>query len=332
MNKAETDWLEAYRWLGKRRQHAPPNADIWHLRFHWQERGEVLYRRMRSGNYRLQPMQLYRQRDRSWVQWSAQDALVLKWVTLQEKNQLPTHQRCVHLKGRGGGRQSVGQVWRVLTGGDYAFVYRTDIRGYYRHIRKAQALNLVQQHLDDPVLTDLIEQYLYYSVEDGGEIFTPQQGICRGCALSPLIGASYLHHVDSYFAAQEGTFYARYMDDFVLLTRTRWQLRRCVKRLHAFFNLSGFETHPDKTQLGRVEHGFDWLGVWFTPTGTTIAPRALVNHQTRRLRLYEQARQRGLSKTATEALVQAYETRWNKWATCLRALCLIDPANPDCII
>lgn len=314
MNKAERDWLEAYSWLGKRRRHAPPNADIWHLRFHWQKRSDVLYRQVRSGHYHLLPMQVYRHHERSWVQWSAQDALVLKWVTMQVEDQLPTHPRCVHLKGRGGGRQSVAQVWQALTSGEYAFVYRTDIRGYYRHIRKAQVLSLVQQHINDPVLTDLISQYLYYSVEDGGEIFTPQQGICRGCALSPLIGASLLYHVDSYFAAQEGLFYTRYMDDFVLLTRTRWQVRRCIKRLHAFFNLSGFEAHPDKTQLGRIEHGFDWLGVWFTPEGTTIAPRALENYRTQRLRLYEQARGRGLSVAESDARVQAYEKRWNIWA------------------
>ncbi|WP_258090193.1 reverse transcriptase domain-containing protein [Serratia liquefaciens] len=314
MNKAESDWLNAYVWLGKRRRHAPPNADVWHLRFHWAERGEALFQQVHSGNYRLLPMQVYRYRDRSWVQWSAQDALVLKWVSWQVENQLPTHPRCVHLKGHGGAQQSVGQVRQALTSGEYGFVYRTDIRGYYRHIRKAQVLQLVNQHIDNPVLTDLIEQYLYYSVEDGGEIFTPQHGICRGCALSPLMGASLLHHVDSYFAAQERTFYARYMDDFVLLTHTRWQLRSCVKRLHEFFNLSGFETHPDKTQLGRIEHGFDWLGLWFTPTGTTVAPRALENHRAQRMRLYEQARRRGLSQTATEQRVQAYEMRWNIWA------------------
>jgi RNA-directed DNA polymerase len=186
--------------------------------------------------------------------------------------------------------------------------------GYYRHIRKAQVLSQVRWHVDDPVLVDLIEQYLYYSVEDAGEFHTPEHGICRGCALSPLIGGSLLHHVDSYFSTMEGTFYARYMDDFVLLTRSRWQLRRCVKRLHEFFNLGGFETHPDKTQLGRIEHGFDWLGVWFTLTGTTIAPRALENHRARRMRLYEQARRQGLSVTETEARVQTYEARWKIWA------------------
>jgi len=78
--------------------------------------------------------------------------------------------------------------------------------------------------------------------------------------------------VDKYFAAQDNTFYTRYMDDFVLFTLMRWQLRRVVKRLHEFFNIDGFETHPDKTQLGRIENGFDWLGVWFSPAGTSIDP------------------------------------------------------------
>ena len=268
---------------------------------------------MRGGNYRLQPMQVYRGHDRSWVQWCAQDALVLKWVALQVENRLPMHERCAHIKGRGGGRQSVNEVWRALASGDFPFVYRTDIRGYYRHIRKEQLLSLVRQHVDDPALTDLVEQYLYYSVEDGGDIFTPEKGICRGSALSPLMGAALLYHVDGHFAAVRGIFYARYMDDFVLLTRTRWQLRRCVKHLHEFFNQGGFETHPDKTQLGRIEHGFDWLGVWFTPTGTSIAPRALENHRAQRLRLYEQARRRGLSATDADARVQAYLIRWNIW-------------------
>lgn len=314
MNKADSDWLAAYVWLKARRRHAPPNADVWHLRFHWPQQGEALYQQVCSGNYHLQPMQLHRYHDSRWVQWCAQDALVLKWVALQVEKRLPMHERCAHIKGRGGGRQSVREVWQALASGHYPFVYRTDIRGYYRHIRKEQLLSIVRQYISDPVLSDLTEQYLYYSVEDGGEIFTPGHGICRGCALSPLMGAALLYHVDSHFAASQGIFYARYMDDFVLLTRTRWQLRRCVKQLHEFFNLGGFETHPDKTQLGRIEHGFDWLGVWFTPEGTTIAPRALENYRVQRLRLYEQARRRGLSATEASERVQAYEVRWNRWA------------------
>ncbi|WP_261259262.1 reverse transcriptase domain-containing protein [Serratia proteamaculans] len=122
-----------------------------------------------------------------------------------------------------------------------------------------------------------------------------------------------MHRVDRYFSAQEGSFYARYRDDFLVFTRRRWQLRRCVKGLHAFFNLSGFETHPVKTQLGRIEQDVDWLGVQFSTTGTTIAPQALENHRAQRVRLYDQARRQGLPVAETEARVRAYEARWVLW-------------------
>ena len=205
---------------------------------------------------------------------------------------------------------------------EWRFVYRTDIRGYYRHIRKQQVLSQINWRVQSPILRDLLKQYLYYSVEDGGEIHTPITGISRGCALSPMIGASLLHHVDSYFASREEIFYVRYMDDFLLFTRTRWSLRRMVKQLATFFDLGGFSTHPDKTQVGKIEHGFDWLGLWFGTEGPTIAPRALENHRARRVRLYEQARRKRLSATETDVLVQAYEARWNTWAEGMLAAAL----------
>lgn len=313
MNSAEA-WQAAYRWLCRRRSHAPPNADIWHLRFHWCQQGDALYRQLLSGHYRLAPMQVFRRQGYSWVQWGAQDALVLKWAALLAEPLLPRPERCLHLRGHGGAVRSLAQVRQVLEDAEYQFVYRTDIRGYYRHIRKVQVFNQLQEYILDPVLLDVIGQYLYYSVEDGGEFHTPEQGICRGCALSPLIGGSLLRHIDGFFTAREGMWYARYMDDFLLLTRTRRQLRSGIQRLHEFFDLGGFETHPDKTQLGRIERGFDWLGVWFVPTGPTIAPRALDNHRARRARLYEQARRQGLPEVAIAERVRAYEARWTLWA------------------
>jgi hypothetical protein len=133
----------------------------------------------------------------------------------------------------------------------------------------------LQWHVDDVVCRDLCLQWLHYSIDDGGEIVTPGKGICRGSALSPLIGGSVLRHVDNYFATREEIFYARYMDDFIFFTQTRWHLRKAIKRLHEFFDLGGLETHPDKTQLGKIEKGFDWLGIWYAPEGPRIAPRSI---------------------------------------------------------
>ncbi|MEF4154874.1 hypothetical protein U9042_22450 [Escherichia coli] len=101
----------------------------------------------------------------------------------------------------------------------------------------------------------------------------------------------------------------------MFLSPRRWPVRRCVQQLRDYFDFAGFECHPDKTQLGRVDKGFDWLGVWFNATGPTgIAPRAKENHRVRRLRLEEQARRKGLSEEAVRQRVQQYEARWMLWA------------------
>ncbi|WP_419236820.1 reverse transcriptase domain-containing protein [Serratia fonticola] len=128
------------------------------------------------------------------------------------------------------------------------------------------------------------------------------------------MGGSLLRHIDHYFATREELFYARYMDDFVIFTQTRWHLRKAIKQLHEFFDLGGFETHPDKTQLGRIDHGFGWLGIWYSPLGPRIAPRAEQNHRAHIARLYEQAHRRKLSTAETGLRVREYEARWMNWA------------------
>ena len=134
-----------------------------------------------------------------------------------------------------------------------------------------------------------------------------------------MIGAALLYDMDTHFTGMKEVLYARYMDDFVLLTRSRWQLRRCVRDLNQFFAMDGFEKHPEKTRIGRVEKGFDWLGAWITPADLTVAPRALENHRQRTLRLYERARRKGLSKSEARVLVQRYVGRWERWACSRRS-------------
>lgn len=310
------NWLQAWQWLCHRRRKAPPDADIWHLRFHRERELPRIIREAENGTYRLSPMQVIRRRygQESLLQWCARDALVLKWVSLQLTGRLPLSPRCTHTAGHRGGRNTLQDITRCLQDG-YRFVYRTDIRGYYRHICKAQLKRHTERFVSDCHLKSLIHQYIDYCVEDGGEYYFPPSGIPRGCALSPLLGASFLWYVDGGFERERGLFYVRYMDDFLFLSQRRWPVRRAIARLHQYFDSTGFECHPDKTMADRAEKGFDWLGVWFDERGPAgIAPRAMENHRTRCLRLEEQARRRGLSEEQTRARVQRYEARWEIWA------------------
>lgn len=315
-NNARQKWDIAWQWLCQRRRKSTPDADIWDIWFHWSHEQDVLFERVINGQYHLSPMLIHRRRDtgEAFAQWSARDALVLKWVSLMIQGHIPVSSHCVHVAGRRGGRDSLRDIAAYLRNGA-RYVYRTDIRGYYRHINRKQVYHQVCRYIPDPVLQDLIYQYLHYSVEDGGEFHTPESGISRSCALSPYLGATLLRYVDRFFAQEEGVMYVRYMDDFLFLSERRWPLRRTRARLLEFMDTAGFELHPDKTQVGRISRGFDWLGVWFTDAGATgIAPRASENHRLRRQRLEEQSRSWGFTEEATAERVLRYERRWSIWA------------------
>ncbi|MCS3433170.1 reverse transcriptase domain-containing protein [Klebsiella sp. BIGb0407] len=300
----------SWQWLCQARKSAPANADIWDLRYRWTAYREIFLAQLQSGEYRLSPMRVVG-RERQVV-WSAEDALALKWVALQLVGDIQLHEKCEHLKGHGGGQASVQRVQDAISTQAYRWVCRTDIKGYYGAINTDTLLLQLTAHIARPALLSLLRQFLHYSVEEGGNFHTPTQGIARSCALSPLMGALHLWVVDHYFATQEKIYYARYMDDFLILTATRWSLRRQVKQLNRYLNQFGFEKHPEKTFIGRITKGFDWMGAWLTDAGVTdIAPRAKANHQEKLRRLYEQTQH--WPKDRQKQRVSEYKKRWARW-------------------
>ena len=58
-------------------------------------------------------------------------------------------------------------------------------------------------------------------------------------------------------------FAVRYMDDALILAESRWKLRRALKVLNQTSAKLGLKKHPDKTFIGRIERGFDFLGYRF---------------------------------------------------------------------
>lgn len=325
---------QAWQWLCEQRAAAPEGAEVWDLRFR-QDNDAAWLRELTSrvlrGGYRLSPMQLYGTGPDRRAVWGAQDALVLKWVALSLQPLLPLHPACEHVKGHGGGKPSVTTLSALLMqkktdGRAYPWVCRTDIRGYYRNISKQTLSAQVRRHVTCPVLRDLVDQYLHYTVEDGGTFHTPDKGISRGCPLSPLMGALHLYDMDAHFAGQKTIHYARYMDDIIILAKSRWQLRKYTRQLKQWFSEYGFEAHPDKTFTGRTEKGFDWMGAWLTHEGVTdIAPRAKANHREKVRRLYERlarvplwARKREAQRI--HAKVSTYRKRWTIWAGALLAV------------
>jgi hypothetical protein len=139
-----------------------------------------------------------------------------------------------------------------------------------------------------------------------------KRGISLGCPLSPLMGALYLKLLDERVEST-GLAYARFMDDWVILAPTRWKLRQAIRLVNQTLAELHVEQHPDKTFIGRISRGFDFLGYAFNPAGLEVAPQAVERCVQRASQLYEQG--------VDLIHIRTYVGRWLRWARSgLRAL------------
>ena len=59
--------------------------------------------------------------------------------------------------------------------------------------------------------------------------------------------------------------YVRFADDWCVLAKTRWKLKTAIRTMYRVLNALKLLTHPDKTEMGRLSQGFDFLGYHFQP-------------------------------------------------------------------
>lgn len=145
---------------------------------------------------------------------------------------------------------------------------RTDVKSFYESIDHHLLIERLAVYIKDRFILNLLWQSMSRCVDCGGVFRDIRRGIPRGSPLSPLLGAFFLAELDNCFDHTD-VYYVRYMDDVLIMTRTRWSLRRNVARLNRIFNLLKIEKHPDKTFIGRIDKGFDFLGYRF---GVELSP------------------------------------------------------------
>ena len=298
----------AYVWLCRQRRRWPDAADVWSFRRDWPAEKARLRSELQTGRFRFGLQERVRRQNGEEIDlWSARDALVLKALALVLSEQLPVSRRCVHVKGHGGAKAAIQQVMRRLPSS--RFVLKTDVSSYYASIDHVKLLDQLAAVIPDRDILNLVGQMCGRVAERGGLYFEFRRGIPLGCPLSPLLGAFFLAELDDRLEAT-GLFFVRYMDDVVLLAPTRHKLRRAVRVLNQTFNALGLEKHPDKTFIGRVERGFDFLGYHLAPGRLTLSRTTVERFLERAHRLYEQER----GKPERFPQLGAYVGRWMAWS------------------
>ena len=157
-----------------------------------------------------------------------------------------------------------------------------------------------------------MSRYIQHLVCDHAELRPITKGISKGSPLSPLYGALYLRELDEAmmgYAKRHGGIYVRYMDDWICLVKTKAQLRKMVRTMHTILGRLKLRAHPDKTYIGKLSKGVDFLGYRITNKliePIRIATETLKRHQAKVCELYEQHKDK--------TIVRAYVKRWHQWA------------------
>ena len=278
----------AFEWLCRRRRAYPTDADIWPFRRRWPEEKERLEADLLAEHFRFGLLRRITLADGSEVDlWSPRDALVLKCLAWLLGERLGLSKQCAHLKGHGGAKAAVHGVRERL--GKNRLVLKTDVASYYASIDHELLLERLERHVQDRGILAFVAQYLKRTSERGGLFYDFERGISRGCPLSPIMGAFFLSELDEALE-RTGLFFVRYMDDVIVLAPTRWKLRRAVKVVNEVLTGLRLEKARDKTFIGRVECGFDFLGFRLSPDGIAVATATWRRFFERALRLYEQDR------------------------------------------
>tara|TARA_R110001599_G_scaffold66643_4_gene188411 strand:- start:13236 stop:14279 length:1044 start_codon:yes stop_codon:yes gene_type:complete len=327
------EMVEAFEWLCRQRKHFPSSSDIWSFRASWERLRESLLDQVNTGRYCFSPLAAITKSDGKTIHlWCAQDALVMKLLVSRLTTNLDLSRTCTHIKGNGGLKASINRTQKALP--HYQFVCKTDVKAFYESIDQHILMAQIDQHIKCKVMRRYLWQVVTRVIDKGGNILSCKQGISRGSALSPILGALYLRVLDTAFENID-LFYLRYMHGILILSKTRWQNRRAVKCLNRIFDELKMIKHPDKTFIGKIVTGFDFLGYQFDGKVLSVVGKTIKKHQESMRRLYEQQAKKKANPDELALRLNAYLQRWTRWCkaglnkTTLETFCEPIPAHTN---
>ncbi|MBY0377646.1 MAG: hypothetical protein K2Q33_03680 [Gammaproteobacteria bacterium] len=300
-------FTHALTWLRKSRTNWPASDSVWHFLRDAQTELPAIRNALEQGTYQFEPVKKIIRGDNapSWI-WHSRDTFVLKALSLY-LNEMVLSQfspQCVHIQGNGGIHSAIRFLNKQVP--SHTFVFRSDVKSYYESMEHTEILRLLHNITDCPLLHSFFENFLNH-LEDNNCILTPTvKGISKGCPISPLLGALYLCELDRAME-HPPVAYVRYMDDWCILAKTKAVLRKAVKTTNQILSRLNVSKHPDKTFIGRISRGFDFLGFHFTEKGLFKVATITKQKMLLKLRkLYEHPR-------GTDATVVGYLKRWTSW-------------------
>lgn len=159
-------------------------------------------------------------------------------------------------------KQKVSCNGRNLKGlQDYNYVHgyalKADIKHYFETVSHEKLMEIISKKIADNNVIELIQKILnnYNAKQEG-------KGMPLGNLTSQFFANIYLNELDQFIKHKlRAEYYLRYVDDFIILHRSRMQLEKWKTEIGFFLQNELFlELHPDKSKIIPLGRGVDLLG------------------------------------------------------------------------
>ncbi len=305
---------------------------------HVREKLQQLHDRLKSGQYRAQPLRrVYIPKEAGGqrpISIPALEDKIVQRAVLDVLNAIYEQDflGCSYgfRPGRNA-RQALDEIGRMICQRPTQYVLEADICAYFDTIVRKELMELIEKRVRDGSILRLIGKWINVGVLEDGRLLNTQTGVGQGQVISPLLANIYLHYVlDEWFEdvvrprLRGQAYEIRYADDFVFCFQYREDAEEVLAALRQRFEQYGLTLHPDKTRL--LEFGRDALAKWEAKAGpkpgtfdflgfTHICRRSRRGHFTIHVRTMRKRLRRSLIRVSAWCQRHRHDPLTAQWRT-----------------
>lgn len=156
----------------------------------------------------------------------------------------------------------------------YNTVLDADIKGFFDNLPHQVIMEAIREQVADGKVLDLLERFLRCGVLEEGRLLATTRGTPQGGVISPLLANIVLNKLD-WRLHHLGYRFARYADDFVVLTQARPQAEEARIEVERLLGSLGLTLSPEKTTITSYGKGYSFLGFVISSRSRRIRPKSL---------------------------------------------------------
>ena len=187
------------------------------------------------------------------------------------------------------------------------FVLKCDVKKFFDSVDHHILLKIIKRRTCNNSTSWLVGQVIKSYSAKQTDLFN-RQGIPIGNLTSQLFANIYLNELDQYIKNKlKVKYYARYTDDFVIVSKNKKYLRGLLDPLkEMLFEKLKLELHPQKVSIENINSGIDFLGYVIFPHHTLIRQKTKRRMFKKLKRAVKQYKQKEISQETLEQSLQSY--------------------------